>query len=73
LVIDTSDLVPAGDDPASAATRRLWLARREIERRVLERGGVPTVVVGEDAVGPAISALRRRMAWGRHGSGVGAA
>jgi uncharacterized protein (DUF58 family) len=73
LVIDTSDLVPPGADPAAAATRRLWLARREIERRVLERGGVPTVVVGEGTVGPAISALRRRMAWSRHGSGVGVA
>ena len=62
LVIDTSDLLPQSDDRVDDAARRIWLARRYAERHALERGGVPTALVtAGEGVGPAISALRRRM------------
>jgi uncharacterized protein (DUF58 family) len=62
LVIDTFDLLPKGDTRLDAAARRIWLAQRDAERHALDRGGVPTALVtGAAGVGPAISALRRRM------------
>lgn len=62
LVIDTEDLLPDADGPIDGAARRIWLAEREAERHGLERGGVPTALVASvEGVGPAISALRRRM------------
>jgi uncharacterized protein (DUF58 family) len=62
LVIDTSDLPGAAVTRADAAARRLWFARREVERHALERSGVPTALVRSgEAVGSSISALRRRM------------
>jgi len=61
LVIDTSDLLPEPEGRTDAAARRIWLAQREAERQVLERGGIPTALVTEsDGVGTAILALRRR-------------
>lgn len=62
LVIDTSDLATASAG-VNAAARRLWLAQREAARQELETGGVQTVLVSEPGgAGPAVSALRRRMA-----------
>lgn len=61
LVIDTSDLLPQPEDRVDEAARRLWLADRDAQRHVLDRGGVPTALVTPSGgVGPAISALRRR-------------
>ncbi|TVP79271.1 MAG: DUF58 domain-containing protein [Gemmatimonadales bacterium] len=52
---------PSPADPAFAAFR-LWMARRDIELRTLERAGVRTAVVREEeGVAPAIAHLRRRM------------
>jgi len=62
MVVDISDLLPAGKDPAGTAARRIWLAQREVEHESLERGGVPTSVITADGgAGPAILALRRRL------------
>lgn len=62
LVIDTSDLVPGSHGPAERAARRIWVARRDVERRILERGGVPTALVPPSGdLGSAIAGLRRRM------------
>lgn len=62
LVLDTADLLPEPHDTPGQAARRLWFARRQAERQVLEKGGVSTVLVPPDgSVGPAVSALRRRM------------
>jgi uncharacterized protein (DUF58 family) len=59
LVIDTADLVPPPADVVDAAAQRLWRAEIAVERHRLERAGVPTALVAGDAVGPAISSLRR--------------
>jgi hypothetical protein len=59
LVIDTADLVPPPADVVDAAAQRLWRAEIDVERHRLERAGVPTALVAGDAVGPAISSLRR--------------
>jgi uncharacterized protein (DUF58 family) len=68
LVIDVADLLPDPGGPAAAAARRIWLAQRDAERYALERGGVPTAMVtATEGVGPAISALRRRMGGVRRG------
>jgi uncharacterized protein (DUF58 family) len=62
LVIDAEDLLPDADGHLDAAARRIWLAQRDAERYHLERGGIPTALVTtSQGVGPAISALRRRM------------
>ena len=62
LVIDTSDLLPETQGSVDEAARRLWLAQRRSERRVLERSGVPTAVVDEaHGVGAAVLSLRRKM------------
>lgn len=69
LVIDTSDLLPPDDDATSAVARRLWHARREVERVRLEKGGVATVLVPPGgAMAGAVTALRRRV-----GAGIGRA
>jgi uncharacterized protein (DUF58 family) len=62
LVIDTSDLVPPARGAVDGAARRLWLAQREAERRMLERGGVPTALVDDrHGAGAAVLGLRRKM------------
>lgn len=62
LVIDTCDLLPTARTRSQSAARRLWVAQRDAERHVLERGGVPTALVtAEDGVGAAVLTLRRRM------------
>jgi uncharacterized protein (DUF58 family) len=62
LVIDTSDLPAGGDGVVDTAARRLWLAQREAARNELERTGVATALVtAATGVGPAVSALRRRL------------
>ncbi|HSJ24848.1 MAG TPA: DUF58 domain-containing protein [Longimicrobiales bacterium] len=62
LVIDTSDIPAGGDGIVDATARRLWLAQREGTRQELERAGVATALVGAgQGVGPAVSALRRRL------------
>lgn len=64
LVIDTSDLLPDTEDGADrvhTAARRIWLAQIDAGRHALERGGVPTAVVADDGVTPAIAMLRRRL------------
>lgn len=62
LVIDTADLLPDPLDAVDDAARRLWLAQRNAGRQALERNGVPTALVtATGGVGPALSALRRRM------------
>jgi uncharacterized protein (DUF58 family) len=62
LLIDTSDLLPDPRNEVDAAARRIWRAQSEGERQALERGGVPTAIVtATGGVGPAVSALRRRM------------
>jgi uncharacterized protein (DUF58 family) len=62
LVIDSRDLLPAPESEVDAAARRIWIAQREARRYALEGGGVPTAVItAAEGVGPAISALRRRM------------
>lgn len=62
LVIDTSDLLPAGPGRVHEAARRVWLAQRDAERDALERGGVSTALVtATEGVGPALLALRRKM------------
>lgn len=66
LVIDSSDLLPEPRDRLDQAARRIWLARREMERQALERSGVPTALVrGRGGVGPAVASLRRRMSAAR--------
>lgn len=66
LVLDLSDLIGAGPsgearDPARAALR-LWMARRDVDLRSLERAGVRTATVRDsEGIAPAISNLRRRM------------
>jgi 5-methyltetrahydrofolate--homocysteine methyltransferase len=78
LVIDTSDLLPAGESPVDEVARRIWLSQRDSEQRSLERGGVPTALVTGDAgAAPAILTLRRRLdaarnrSWGWvHAEGV---
>ncbi|MEQ9569884.1 MAG: hypothetical protein RLN75_06810, partial [Longimicrobiales bacterium] len=71
LVLDTADLLPSADDAPARAARRLWFARRQVERQVLEKGGVATVLVPPDgSVGPAVSALRRRVG-SLHAAGAG--
>lgn len=61
LVIDTSDLLGDPEDRVDEAGHRIWLASREAERHILDRGGVPTALItATEGVGPAISALRRR-------------
>ncbi|TVP55154.1 MAG: DUF58 domain-containing protein [Gemmatimonadales bacterium] len=61
LVVDTLDLLPEPAGPVDEAARRIWLGRREADRHLLDRGGIPTALVtSTDGVGPAISALRRR-------------
>ncbi|MGD2123249.1 MAG: DUF58 domain-containing protein [Gemmatimonadota bacterium] len=78
LVIDTSDLLPGGENQADTLARRIWLAQRDSEQRSLERGGVPTALVTGDAgAAPAILTLRRRLdasrnrSWGWvHAEGV---
>ena len=61
LVIDTADLMPEPESPVEAAAQRIWHARREAERHLLDRSGVPTALVTRSGgVGPAVSALRRR-------------
>lgn len=62
LVIDTSDLIPDAGNRVASAARRIWSAQREAERRLLERGGVPTALVtGIGGAGSAILTLRRRL------------
>lgn len=61
LVLDTLDLLPDPVTRVDTAARRVWIARREAERQTLERAGIPTALVPAVGVGPAISALRRRM------------
>jgi hypothetical protein len=62
LVIDDSDLIVRPQDAVENAGLRLWQAQRDAERHDLERGGVPTALVAAgEGVGPAISALRRRL------------
>ncbi len=62
LIIDTSDLLPEVTTRTDAAARRLWMAERMAERRILERAGIPTALVREGrGVGAAVLALRRRM------------
>jgi len=74
LVIDTADLLPDENGTVDAAARRIWIAQREAERHHLERGGVPTALVAPtEGVGPAITALRRRMSAFRGGGPGGAA
>lgn len=71
LALDTADLLPPADDAPARAARRLWFARRQVERQVLEKGGVATVLVPPDgSVGPAVSALRRRVG-SLHAAGAG--
>ena len=62
LVIDSLDLLPETKGPVDRAAARIRFAQRESERRLLERGGIPTALVTpEHGVGPAILTLRRRM------------
>jgi uncharacterized protein (DUF58 family) len=62
LIVDISDLLPSHGGRVVGAARRLWLAQREVERRTLERGGVPTALVSpEGGAGPALLTLRRRL------------
>jgi uncharacterized protein (DUF58 family) len=62
LIVDTSDLLPAVSGRTDAAARRVWFAERMVERRVLERAGIPTALVrGGRGVGGAVLTLRRRM------------
>lgn len=73
LVVDTTDLLPKAKNPIEAAARRIWLAQREVERRSLERGGVPTAVVTAGAgVAPAVLALRHRVSAMQQTARVGA-
>lgn len=71
LVIDTSDLLPEPRDDVDLAALRIWRARRDAERSLLDRGGVPSAIVtvgGGPA--PAIAALRRHMNAFRRTGGV---
>ncbi|MGI9628243.1 MAG: DUF58 domain-containing protein [Longimicrobiales bacterium] len=62
LVIDTADLMPDPKGPVDVVARRIWQANRSARRDSLERSGVSTALVtAEKGVGPAVSALRRRM------------
>lgn len=62
LVIDVSEMSPDEGDREYLAARRIWLGQRESERRILERGGVPTALVSEaGGAGAAILSLRRRL------------
>jgi uncharacterized protein (DUF58 family) len=62
LVVDTSDLGSQKQEGGRRAARRIWVAQREAERALLERGGVPTALVSSEVgAGPAILSLRRRL------------
>ncbi|HSM06905.1 MAG TPA: DUF58 domain-containing protein [Longimicrobiales bacterium] len=72
LGIDTGDLGASEGDPVREAARRVWLVEREIERRALEDAGIPTVLVTDaGGVGPAVTALGRRLARSRAGGVAG--
>lgn len=74
LVIDRADLLPAAQTSLETAARRIWLARRDVEVHRLERAGVQTALVtNSENVGPAISALRRRMKASQHQARPGVA
>ena len=69
LVVDTADVLPLSDHRVDRAIRRIWVARRDEERHLLERNGVPTALItAEHGVGSAVSALRRRLSVARRSS-----
>lgn len=74
LIIDTSDHFGDAKNPIEATAARVWVAQREAERHLLERGGVPTALVSTThGVGAAVLTLRRRIDTLRQSARSGAA